>query len=89
MDTTSDRRIEQKLDEHSTRLTRIETLHESLEQQMIARNISVDSTLNQINQKLDRFTAEINDLKVTLAKYLGIAVGAIAIIELVLKYFIK
>jgi two-component sensor histidine kinase len=89
MDTTADRRIEQKLDEHSTRLTRIETLHETLEQQMISRNISVDSTLNQINQKLDRFTQEINELKVTLAKYLGVAVGAIAIIEFVLKYFIK
>lgn len=88
-DDWQERRIDSKLEEHSTRLTRLETLHTSLEQTVANNNIQSASQFTQINTKLDNFSKEINQLKITLAKYIGIYTGIILAVEVLVKYFIK
>ena len=46
---------------------------------------AVDEVREEIGGLKDAFNFEINALKVTLARHIGIGVGAIAVVEVVLK----
>lgn len=82
-------KIEAKIDDHSNRLVKIETKHESLVETVEKYNLSNNFQFNQIQMKLDSFSNEISSLKITMAKYLGITTGVIFVLELAMKFFVK
>lgn len=71
------------------RIIRLETNHENLRDSHNVTKTEFAAFKKEMLAKFDELGKDINGIKLVMAKYLGIAIGVIAVTDLLIKLLIK
>lgn len=71
------------------RIIRLETNHENLRDSHNVTKTEFAAFKKEMLAKFDELGEDLNGIKVAMAKYLGIAIGVLAVAELLIKLLIK
>lgn len=71
------------------RIVRLETNHDNLRESHNSSKNEFTDFKKEVFDKFDVLAAQINGIKLTLAKYMGIGIGVLFILELIIKVALK